>query len=693
MYILLLTLLLGLGIGIATLGYRRDSRGWMLIGAAIALLTIAFFALLDFWGEMLWFDALGHADRFWTLVGAQVAIFLLGAVGGLIGVYLLTRPMVAKRPKVHRGPVLAGAVGGGLWGLAGWDELLLFLNRVSTDQVEPILGQDTGFYLFILPLLDSLFWLLLWIAVVGLATALAIALDLRLEGKTRPPESSEEDEGPGIRPLLITSVFLALVLALGKVLDVYHLLYSQWGVVSGPGWTDVHVRLPAYWIIAVLTLLLGMAPLLPALRRRLGNRLGEVLPVKSSGLIAIITVWIGIGAIWLIGLRLVPPLVQWLVVEPNEITLETPYIAHNIRFTRQGFRLHEVEERQFPAGEAFTRQMAEDSQHLLSEVRLWDWRALDAVYKQFQEIRLYYEFKDIDVDRYILGDRYRQVMVSAREMMQSNLPPQSQTFVNQRFIYTHGYGLTMAMVSDFTEDGLPNLLIKDIPPQSEYPELQVERPQIYYGELTTGPVVVNSQEREFDYPHGEENVYIRYPGTGGVQLSNLWRKFVFGWKFDGTRFLLSGYPTAESRILLHRQISERVATLAPFLQFDADPYIVLAEGRLYWIIDAYTTSRYYPYSEPFSSREFIEYRDQGQPGTLVNQVAENLDGVNYVRNSVKAVVDAFNGSVDFYIFEPQDPLIQAWSNAFPNLFKPRQEMPEALQAHVRYPRVFCWPRG
>jgi uncharacterized membrane protein (UPF0182 family) len=276
-------------------------------------------------------------------------------------------------------------------------------------------------------------------------------------------------------------------------------------------------------------------------------------------------------------------------------------------------------------------------------------------------------------------------MVSARELDQSNLPAQSQTFVNRRFKYTHGYGLTLATVNDFTSEGLPNLLIKDIPPQTRHPELEVERPQIYYGELTHGPVVVNTKEQEFDYPSGDENRYIRYPGNGGVELSSFWRKFIYGWVFNETRLLFSSYPTPESRILFHRQINERAAMLAPFLDFDNDPYIVLADGRLYWILDAYTTSSYFPYSQPFSSLETVEYRDGGGVRSLSGQVAPYLQGANYVRNAVKVVIDAFEGSVNFYVFEPDDPLIQAWRKAFPELFKDRKEMPVNLQAHVRYP--------
>jgi hypothetical protein len=337
--------------------------------------------------------------------------------------------------------------------------------------------------------------------------------------------------------------------------------------------------------------------------------------------------------------------------------------------------------------------MVDSNRATFGNIRLWDWRALDAVYKQFQEIRLYYEFTDVDIDRYKYAGMYNQVMVSVREMEASNLPRQSQTFVNQRFKYTHGYGITLTTVTDFTSEGLPNLLIKDIPPQSTYKELTVKQPQIYYGELTNSHVIVNTTESEFDYPSGENNVYIKYPGKGGVQISNLWRKFLFGWMFDGTQLFFSGYPTSQSRIMFHRQIEDRVKTLAPFLTFDADPYIVLANGKLYWIIDAYTTSKYFPYSATFNSTENITYKEGDATRVLTNETAPELDGVDYMRNSVKVVVDAFNGSVDFYIFDEKDPLIKVWSKIFPGMFKSKEQMPTDIRDHVRYPIDFLLVQG
>ena len=290
------------------------------------------------------------------------------------------------------------------------------------------------------------------------------------------------------------------------------------------------------------------------------------------------------------------------------------------------------------------------------------------------------------MDRYRFQDQYKQVMVSARELEIDNLPLQSQTFVNRRFKYTHGNGMTLTTVSDFTPEGLPNLLIRDIPPKSAYPELEVKQPRIYYGELSSSHVIANSTEPEFDFPSGETNTYTSYSGTGGIPFKNTWRKFLFGWKFDGTRLFLSSYPKADSRMMFHRDIRDRVNTVAPFLKYDNDPYIVLAEnGKLYWIMDAYTTSDHYPYSEKFSNTEYLTSDAGRNTRMMPAPLDDQFRGVNYIRNSVKVVVDAYNGSVDFFVFEEKDPVLQVWRNIFPDLFKSRDEMPSNLDEHIRYP--------
>ena len=673
MYILLLAALLYLGYWVFRRGTRRRSRSEAVAGILIAIAALLFFGLMRLWGEWLWFVNLGYASRFWTLILANIGVVLFGAVLAASAGYL-----VAFRAGTHlrRFVAVVCLAGGIIWGFQNAALLLLFIYGVHTAVTEPLLHLNTGFYLFGLPFLDKLFWLLMFVAMVAFVAALFVWES----GNTIRLRHVDEAQGnPSVLPM--ANAGLAWVMGLGTLLGMYHLLYSHWGVVQGPGWVDVHVLLPALATTAAGFLLVGLLPLFPAFRAFMRTRFASRLHTERPAVAAMIVAWLGIATVSAVLLVAIPVLVQWLMVKPNEITYEKPYIANNIAFTRQAFRLDKIEDRAFKPATGFTRKTLDDNRDVLSEVRLWDWRALDAVYRQFQEIRLYYEFADVDVDRYTIGGRYRQLMVSARELNQQSLPQQSQTFVNKRFKYTHGYGYTAAAVSDFTPEGLPNLLVKDIPPRSRVPELAVTRPEIYYGELTTEPAVVNTREPEFDYPSGEDNVYTRYQGKGGVQLTNFWRKFIYGWMFDGSVLLFSGYPDHNSRIMFDRQIVTRVEKLAPFLTFDEDPYLVASGGRLYWIIDAYTDSSYYPYSQSFNARS------EGHP--TVNR----LHGANYVRNSVKAVVDAYNGSVDFYVFDEEDPIIATWQRAFPHLFKPRSAMPPDLVKHVRYPNDFLLVQG
>lgn len=696
MYTVILIVLLGIAAYLFLSGIMKQKTGRIISGLIIGGLTILFFWFMGFWGEMLWFRSIGYPQRFWTEILAKGIFIIVGAIIGWFTLFILTH-FIPKQKKYTR--LIARAAGtliGGLVFISNWELILRFLNRVPGNLSDPILGKDVSFYLFTLPFYDMLFELFVILAITGLAASLS-AIFLKIKKQKidfKFPQIEEQSGNRAFRAMFINGAVLIFILAIGKYLERFHLMYSQWGAVTGPGWTDVHIRLPAYIITIVITVALGVFLLVPPLRNKFKGVIGKNARSKQNSQPMIL---LGVGmvmfAAWFIILTVIPGLFQWLRVEPNEITFEKPFIVNNIKLTRHGFKLNEMEEREFPASDQFTEQMVKQSKNLFSNIRLWDYRALDAVYKQFQEIRLYYEFVDVDIDRCHINNEYRQVMVSARELEVSNLPEQSQTFVNKRFKYTHGYGITLTTVSEFTRQGLPNLLIKDIPPQSKYPGLDVKRPEIYYGEMTDSYVLVNSKEEEFDYPSGEENIYVRYTGTGGVPISNIWRKFLFGWKFDGTRFFLSGYPKKESRIMFHRQIKERINTLAPFLTYDDDPYIVLANGQLYWIIDAYTTSKYFPYSEPFSSSEYIEYKQGNRIKLLKSDISYNLNGVNYIRNSVKVVVNAFDGNAFFYIFDEKDPIVQVWAKIFPDLFKTKDEMSADLMAHVRYPADMLLVQG
>lgn len=684
MYTALIGLLVAIGIGLLLLGQRKHRIGLMGLGVGVIVLTLLFFLFLGFWGEALWFEALGYGQRFWTVVLTRVVLALAGA-GLAVGlVHLLIWSIDKDRQLLRIGARVVAAYVGARWGYANWDTVLLYLRRVETTVEDPILARPVGFYLFVLPFYDAVYTFAILVALVALGTW-GVGMFVRInEHGVRVREAGILDASRERRfgSLYWSVAFLVVVLAWGMYLNRFHLLYSTLGIVNGPGWTDVHVRLPAYMVLSVLMLIVAVFLVVPVLRgfaERLAGRFdlgmgaARLAPIVVGGAVLIV------GGVVL--LAVLPGLTQWLYVQPNEITVERPYIRHNIEFTRRGFHLHDIEEHYFDVSDEFTRQMVEDQPGTFDNIRLWDWRALEEVYEQFQEIRLYYEFHDVDIDRYTINDTYRQVMVAARELNLDNLAPQSQTFVNRRFKYTHGYGITLTAVNEFTPEGLPDLLVKDIPPRTDVPGLEVSRPEIYYGELTDTHVIVNSSEPEFNYPEGEENVYAHYEGTGGVLLHNRWRRFLFGWKFDGTRLFLSGYPTEETRIQFHRRIQDRVRQLAPFLQFDDDPYIVLVEGKLYWILDAYTTSSDYPYSEPFYAG--LATRHERQPRIFGDR--RRLRGINYIRNSVKTVIDAYNGSVDFYVFEPDDPLIRTWREVFPGLFKDRSEMPQALEAHIRYP--------
>jgi uncharacterized protein len=689
MYNALLILLLGIATFLFITGIKKRQMLKTYSGTAIGVMTIFIFWFMDFWGEALWYKSLGYSNRFWVINYSNAGFAIAGALLGFLLIYLLMLTTPKGHKTVHTITKSLGIIIGGFWGYSNWEVILKYLNRVSTGLKDPILGKDVGFYLFVLPFYDELYSLLLIISLIALI-ATFISLFVRLSENNIYfyfPGEFEINSSKFKSPVFVNSGIFILILACGRFLNRYHLMYSNTGVVAGPCWTDVNVLLPAYTVVIILFIILGVGLIIPTFRKK-----AEYFIIKKfhttterSYFLVLAGTVVSIIIIWIAAFSIIPGAFEWLVVQPNEITYERPYILNNIQFTRSGFGLNNVEEKEYPLNGSFTQETVNNNPSIFTNIRLWDWKALDAVYRQFQSIRLYYEFSDVDVDRYNIDGKTRQVMVSGREINIDNLPQQSQTFVNKRFQYTHGYGITMAAVNEFTNQGLPHLLIKDIPPISESPSLEVKQPQIYFGELTNTPVVVNSKEKEFDYPSGEDNVYTRYAGNGGVALSNFWRKFLFGWKFDGTNFLFSDYPTDKSRILFHRQIKERAKLLAPFLNFDKDPYLVLADGKLYWMVDAYTTSNYYPYSQPFLATESIQYKEGNSIQELTTEFSDYLGGINYIRNSVKVIVDAYDGSVNFYIMDDKDPIIKVWSKIFPGLFKTRGQMPKSLLAHIRYP--------
>lgn len=478
MYVALVILVLLLAGILLYQGVQNKRPGKIVSAGLLAAGLAGFYGLVEFWGEMLWFDAAGYGSRFWTEIQVQIGAALGGALLAAGAVYLLTIPLTRRaRPADYWAEAVA-AVLGVMWGLGSWQVILRWLHGGATATADPILGMDTGFYLFTLPFLDALYGLALILGCLAALRLIASIVRLQEDEGVRvelPRESSLQTP-----KVLYASVgILLLLFGVKQFLDVFQLMYSSAGVVTGPGWTDVMIRLPALLGLGSLVTLCGLAMLLPPTRAALDKRLHQGWLSRrfgpSAGVAGPSAALLGV---WIVAAGVAPALVQWLYVEPNEITVERPYIEHNIAFTRQAFALDEVEDRPFTAAGEFTAATIEQNQDLLHEVRLWDWRALNAVYDQFQEIRLYYEFPDVDIDRYHINGAYREVMVAAREMEQDNLPAGSDTFVNKRFKYTHGYGLTLNPVSEFTEGGLPNLLIKDIPPAAQHESLQVKRPEI-----------------------------------------------------------------------------------------------------------------------------------------------------------------------------------------------------------------------
>ena len=446
---------------------------------------------------------------------------------------------------------------------------------------------------------------------------------------------------------MILIALILLLKAVGYLLDSYELVYSSRGAAFGASYTDIYAILPALRILTALALVAAVLCVLQMSRPGFRYLIGGV---------AVLVL------VHAVGLNLYPSLIQRFHVVPNEVEAEKPFIERNIKSTRLAYGLDKVESKDFPAEEKLTAADLKRNESTIKNIRLWEHRPLLATYAQLQEIRTYYKFVDVDNDRYMINGTYRQTMLSARELSHQHLP--SRIWINEHLTYTHGYGLVFGPVNQVTPEGLPEFFVKDIPPVVTIESLKITRPEIYYGELANDYVFVKTTARELDYPAGDQNIYTSYEGRGGVPIDSFWRKLLFSAHQATLRIALSQDIVGQSRILLHRQIQERVKKIAPFITFDRDAYLVIAQGgRLFWMIDGYTISDRFPYSEPMRRR-----------------------GMNYIRNSLKAVVDAYNGTVNFYLSDPEDPIILTYGKIFPELAKPLDQMPEDLRAHIRYPQ-------
>ena len=639
----------------------------LLLWGGLGILAIT--ALASFYVDLAWFAELNALPVLWTRVFARWGLGLGAFVFALAVVGVNIRACWRGTNPAWAWAIALGLSGCLAWFLSQhWFTLLLWLHQVPVGESDPIFNRDLGFFLFSLPFWEKLqHWCFNLVLLTLVAVALIYFVELGLSEQRLTLALSLFAQ----RHLLILGGALFLLRAWGHWLERYKLLYSTRGVVFGAGFTDVHATLPATTLMSGVAFLTALG--FWALARQ-GIRLNLPLfkswcPPWGSSLLAPALLWGAYLGFGLLTTRLYPHLVQTFLVTPNELELERPYLEHNIRFTRAGFGLTQVEVKPFPEEGSLTWEILQQNQSTLSNVRLWDAEPLLATYRQLQEIRPYYQFPYVDVDRYRIGGELRQVMHAARELDFAQVPPAAQTWVNRRFFYTHGYGLTLSPVNVVTPEGLPDFFLADIPPRisPRYPEvaevLQVDQPALYYGELTTTEVFVGAEARELDYPAADHYVYSSYCGTGGVPIPHLWQRFLYAWHFRDLRILLSRELSPNTRFLYRRQIRERVRQVMPFLLYDQDPYLVIQGGKLYWFFDAYTISRYYPYSEYLPDFPF-----------------------NYIRNSVKAVLDAYNGSINWYIADPQDPLIQAYARIYPTLFKPLEAMPEPLRQHLRYPQ-------
>ena len=545
---------------------------------------------------------------------------------------------------------------------AFWETSLKFLNSSSFNTAEPIYNQDIGFYLFTLPFYKALQNWLLALLLAGVVTAIAVYLlkgvikfnfiqvntagqKLTIEKLKLERQWQNYLQGKQRNHIIALLVAIAIAIAVDFWLERYDLLYSPSGVVWGAGYTDTHARLFSYWAMGIGALVLAAFMTITVLLRR------HKLPFY--GIAAYLLVLLVVNGI-------IPELQQRFVVEPNELDKELPYIEHSLKFTRQAYNLAKIDSQNYPISSQLTAEILQE-QGTIANIRLWDYRPLLSTYRQLQEIRPYYKFKDVDIDRYTLDGEYRQVMLSPRELAYDRVPRRAQTWVNKRLKYTHGYGAVMSPVNQVTSDGLPVLSIKNIPPVSQV-DLEIEQPQIYYGEETDNYIFTGTNTPEFDYPKGDENAFTQYDGAGGVEIGSFVRKLAYALDLGSYKILISNYFSDDTRIHYHRQIRDRASQIAPFLTYDEDPYITIVNGRLQWIIDAYTTSDRFPYSEP----------------------AENSD-VNYIRNSVKVVVDAKDGTMQFVVVDEQDPVLATYRKIFPKLFVSQQDIPAEMKQHFRYP--------
>ena len=649
---------------------KSERLARVLVGAFLFLLIIGPILAngVDLLVDWLWFNQEGYRIIYINILKQQIALSGYAGMGFIaaVGLNLLIARSLSRRSgfrvyheviefpaldrfsSVFRWVIWVGVLVIGLfvseWAATHWMDYALAEHALPMGQADPLFGLDLSFYLFRLPFIWFVYHLVFFTLVLCVLSAVFLYL---VEGgvtvSPRGPVVSAYARGH----LMALGALIFLVIAYRCRLAMYGLLYSERGLIYGAGYTDIAATLPVLKILLFLCVLTALMLVVGAARRSLR-------PVLLS--------LVALAAVWLVGGSVYPEIIQRFVVAPNEIVKEQPYIANAIKFTRQAYALDRFETKEFSAVEDLSLANIRENDATMRNVRLWDHEPLKTTFRQLQEIRTYYDFENVDNDRYWVNGVYRQLSLSARELNTTSLS--SRGWINEHLSYTHGYGLCLSPVNESTSEGLPQFFIKNIPPASTIP-MSVKRPEIYYGEMTNDYCFVKTHAKEFDYPSGAEDVYTTYQGSGGLPVGTFWRRLLFTLKFGEKNILFSSDIGDESRLMIYRQVRQRANRLTPFLTFDNDPYIVIADdGSLTWILDGYTTSDQYPYSEP----------------------TEDLG--NYIRNSVKVTVNAYTGQVRYYVSDPTDPIIKAYADIFPNVFQPLDAMPQDLRAHIRYPEGF-----
>ncbi|HEX4346284.1 MAG TPA: UPF0182 family protein [Vicinamibacterales bacterium] len=657
--------------------HRPRRFGRFILIALVALLFLSAGTTLSYYVDALWFGTLGFSDVFWRTLDLQAVTFLAFSAATFIILYAAFLLLKPERLELTSGPILINGqplrlpvepvlrligLGGsaviavltGLGMMSDWSVFALYWyggsSAAGAATLDPVFNRPLSFYFFTLPAWGLLAGWFTTLAVVVCGAAVFFAV---VTGGTRALAARKTaGETPALRGVSATFSLVLLAFAAQVYIGRFDRLFEDHDIFAGVSYTDAHVTIAGLTIVAI-ALVIGAAV----------AAINAVQAPKLRWLIAAATP----AAVCYVAMGLVGWYVDSFIVKPNQLTKETPFIARNIEATRDAYALNRITQEAFPADTSLEAVDAPHNQETLQNIRLWDWRALQDTLRQIQEIRTYYDFPDIDIDRYKIDGTVREMMLAARELNVDRLPQSSRNWINDKLIYTHGYGITMNPVNGFTPEGLPALTLGNMPVQSTTPDINLKRPEIYFGQLTNADVYVKTRQKEFNYPQGETNNLTSYEGAGGIPIGGFLRRMLIALdRGDISKLPFSDDVTPDSRLLMRRNIRERIQTLAPFLTLDPDPYVVVDNGRLFWMMDGFTTSDTYPYARSYRL---------------------DADTVNYMRNSVKIVVDAYDGSVTFYVFDDADPIIAAYRSLFPSLFKNRSEMPASLQKHVRYPEL------